>query len=218
MQFANEDSCQTAMKHLSQAAIAWRYSHSASIFPNSDEELGLHTAEISPVLWSPETPKLYKLVTTVEVDGKVVDQKETEFGIRTVRLRREQRISAERQALRTQRHLQPSGHGGRRRGAAGCAAVFPHREIEGIRLQRHPHLAQSAHAGTARCLRPSRHDRHGRKPPARQRRAESAASGTTRSAATAITPASASGASPTRNFPCRTRRRAPTSRARCRIM
>ena len=38
----------------------------------------------SPVLWSPENPKLYKLVTTVEVDGKTVDRKETSFGIRTV--------------------------------------------------------------------------------------------------------------------------------------
>jgi beta-galactosidase len=38
----------------------------------------------SPILWSPENPKLYKLVTTVEVDGKIVDRKETEFGIRTV--------------------------------------------------------------------------------------------------------------------------------------
>jgi len=34
-------------------------------------------------LWSPESPKLYKLITTVSVDGKVVDRKETEFGIRT---------------------------------------------------------------------------------------------------------------------------------------
>ena len=34
-------------------------------------------------LWSPENPKLYKLITTVEVDGKIVDQRETEFGIRT---------------------------------------------------------------------------------------------------------------------------------------
>ena len=38
----------------------------------------------SPVLWSPESPKLYKLVTTIEAGGKVVDQKETEFGIRTL--------------------------------------------------------------------------------------------------------------------------------------
>jgi len=37
-----------------------------------------------PQLWSPESPKLYKLITTVKVDGKVVDQRETEFGIRTV--------------------------------------------------------------------------------------------------------------------------------------
>ena len=36
------------------------------------------------MLWSPESPKLYKLVTTVSVDGKIVDQKETTFGIRTV--------------------------------------------------------------------------------------------------------------------------------------
>jgi len=34
-------------------------------------------------LWTPESPKLYKLITTVEVDGKVVDRKEIEFGIRT---------------------------------------------------------------------------------------------------------------------------------------
>jgi beta-galactosidase len=38
----------------------------------------------APVLWSPESPKLYKLVATVSVDGRVVDQMETPFGIRTV--------------------------------------------------------------------------------------------------------------------------------------
>ncbi len=38
----------------------------------------------SPKLWTPETPNLYKLITTVEVDGKVVDRQETSFGIRTV--------------------------------------------------------------------------------------------------------------------------------------
>ena len=37
-----------------------------------------------PVLWSPESPKLYKLVTTVEIDSNVVDRVETEFGIRTI--------------------------------------------------------------------------------------------------------------------------------------
>jgi beta-galactosidase len=38
----------------------------------------------SPELWSPESPKLYKLVTTVESGGQIVDSKETVFGIRTV--------------------------------------------------------------------------------------------------------------------------------------
>src|SRR5690348_10408744 len=38
----------------------------------------------APVLWSPESPKLYKLVTTVESGGKVVYRRETEFGIRTL--------------------------------------------------------------------------------------------------------------------------------------
>jgi beta-galactosidase len=37
-----------------------------------------------PELWSPESPKLYKLITTVESGGQIVDRKETEFGIRTV--------------------------------------------------------------------------------------------------------------------------------------
>jgi beta-galactosidase len=45
--------------------------------------LKLQSKVASPVLWSPESPKLYKLVTTVSVDGKTVDQKETSFGIRT---------------------------------------------------------------------------------------------------------------------------------------
>jgi beta-galactosidase len=38
----------------------------------------------NPILWSPESPRLYKLVTTVESGGKVLDRTETEFGIRTV--------------------------------------------------------------------------------------------------------------------------------------
>ncbi|HEV2695296.1 MAG TPA: beta-galactosidase GalA [Verrucomicrobiae bacterium] len=44
----------------------------------------LDASVAAPVLWSPESPKLYTLVTTVSMGGKVVDRKETEFGIRTV--------------------------------------------------------------------------------------------------------------------------------------
>jgi beta-galactosidase len=55
-----------------------------SIAPGSQPAVGLQTRIDSPELWSPESPKLYQLITTVEVEGKVVDQKETEFGLRTV--------------------------------------------------------------------------------------------------------------------------------------
>ena len=39
-----------------------------------------------PRLWSPESPNLYKAVTELVLDGKVLDRYETSFGIRTVRL------------------------------------------------------------------------------------------------------------------------------------
>jgi beta-galactosidase len=48
-----------------------------------------HTVRLSgtvshPELWSPESPNLYHLITTVERGGKIVDRNETEFGLRTV--------------------------------------------------------------------------------------------------------------------------------------
>jgi beta-galactosidase len=50
----------------------------------SQRTVELDTKLSSPVLWSPESPKLYKLVIAVSVAGKTVDQQETLFGIRTV--------------------------------------------------------------------------------------------------------------------------------------
>ncbi len=49
----------------------------------STDTSGLTMSLAKYQLWSPESPKLYKLITTVEVEGKIVDRKETEFGIRT---------------------------------------------------------------------------------------------------------------------------------------
>ena len=51
---------------------------------SESEVVHLESQLPDPMLWSPESPSLYRLVTTVSVDGKVVDRKETEFGIRTV--------------------------------------------------------------------------------------------------------------------------------------
>jgi beta-galactosidase len=43
------------------------------------------TAVAKPDLWSIETPRLYRLVTTIEAGGRQVDRHETTFGIRTIR-------------------------------------------------------------------------------------------------------------------------------------
>jgi beta-galactosidase len=61
-----------------------RFKQSGEIPGAGQRCLQLHSEIASPALWSPESPNLYKLVTTVKADGKVVDQNETTFGIRTV--------------------------------------------------------------------------------------------------------------------------------------
>jgi len=50
---------------------------------------GSHTFEMSseiasPLLWSPEAPHLYRIVTTVSVDGEPVDDHVDRFGVRTL--------------------------------------------------------------------------------------------------------------------------------------
>ncbi len=49
----------------------------------SDATIDLISEVGSPILWSPESPKLYRLETTVAVGGAVVDRVVTSFGIRT---------------------------------------------------------------------------------------------------------------------------------------
>jgi beta-galactosidase len=61
-----------------------KFSVSKNVADQSQRVVKLESKVSAPVLWSPESPQLYKLITTVEADGKVVDQQETEFGIRTV--------------------------------------------------------------------------------------------------------------------------------------
>ncbi|HUD83812.1 MAG TPA: beta-galactosidase GalA [Candidatus Saccharimonadales bacterium] len=55
-----------------------------SLEPWTVQEVSQRATVASPALWSPETPRLYKLVTTVRSGGELVDRTETEFGIRTV--------------------------------------------------------------------------------------------------------------------------------------
>ena len=84
-----------AQTNAARATVAWeildpqgktaaRAEQSQELKPWSAEAV-LQQAEVSaPALWSPESPNLYKLITTVTSEGKVVDRTETEFGIRTL--------------------------------------------------------------------------------------------------------------------------------------
>jgi len=60
------------------------FSGSAQMPRQSRVTMGLAAKLSAPLLWSPESPNLYRLVTTVSVAGNTVDQQETVFGIRTV--------------------------------------------------------------------------------------------------------------------------------------
>ncbi|HZM03399.1 MAG TPA: beta-galactosidase GalA, partial [Candidatus Saccharimonadales bacterium] len=57
---------------------------STAMPPWSAKEAARQMKVRAPVLWSPESPQLYKLITTVTSLGNVTDRTETEFGIRTV--------------------------------------------------------------------------------------------------------------------------------------
>ena len=60
------------------------FNKSMEVPGQSQATVKLESKLSSPDLWSPESPKLYKLVTTVAVGDKIVDRQETAFGIRTV--------------------------------------------------------------------------------------------------------------------------------------
>jgi len=61
-----------------------KFSGSEKLPRKSQGAVKLESKLSSPVLWSPESPKLYKLVTTISVADKMVDRQETVFAIRTV--------------------------------------------------------------------------------------------------------------------------------------
>ena len=64
--------------------VAGHSAQPAIIDPWSAKEVKQTVTLSSPALWSPESPKLYKLVTTISSAGAVADRTETEFGVRTI--------------------------------------------------------------------------------------------------------------------------------------
>ena len=55
-----------------------------TISPGKEEEAAQTIAVSNPALWSPASPALYRAVSRIRKDGKVVDQVKTSFGIRSL--------------------------------------------------------------------------------------------------------------------------------------
>jgi beta-galactosidase len=55
-----------------------------TIGPDKEEETAQEIVATNPALWSPDSPSLYRAVSQVRRDGKIIDQVETPFGIRSL--------------------------------------------------------------------------------------------------------------------------------------
>ncbi len=55
-----------------------------NIVAGKEGEVSQKITVTNPSLWSPESPELYRAVSTIREDGKVIDQLSTPFGIRTL--------------------------------------------------------------------------------------------------------------------------------------
>jgi beta-galactosidase len=75
----------TALVDATGKTVATAVSATASIAAREGHTFALQASVGRPQLWSLETPNLYRAVTTLEIDGKNVDQDAATFGIRTLR-------------------------------------------------------------------------------------------------------------------------------------
>jgi beta-galactosidase len=62
---------------------------SQSLDPFEQVEMSQTGAIEKPLLWSPETPNLYKVLTEVSENGKIIDSYETTFGVRTIEINKD---------------------------------------------------------------------------------------------------------------------------------
>ncbi len=65
--------------------VAFAQSKPTGVASRSIQDFELQTTIANPSLWSAERPTLYRAITTIELDGLVVDREATTFGIRTIR-------------------------------------------------------------------------------------------------------------------------------------
>ncbi len=128
------------------------------------------TAEIRAAqLWSPETPRLYTLVTIVASQSRIVDRVETPFGIRTFAFDATKGFLLNGRPYPLKGTSNHQDHAGVGAALPDGAAVLPDLPAEGDGLQRLPHGAQPADPRAPGRLRPAGNAGDGREPPAGQR-------------------------------------------------
>ncbi len=103
-------------------------SGTARVAPGDRTTVGQELAVRSPSLWSLETPHLYTLVTSVEVNGAEVDRCETPFGIRTLR------FDADHGFFLNDRHVELKGTCNHQ-DHAGVGSALPDR-LQSYRIER----------------------------------------------------------------------------------
>jgi len=75
---------QEILNEAGKTVAAGRSMNPLVLAPGAVHEFPIGIKVPQPKLWSIESPYLYKLVTTVQSEGEVVDRTETPFGIRTI--------------------------------------------------------------------------------------------------------------------------------------
>jgi beta-galactosidase len=117
-------------------AVATVRSAPAEVTPWSHLEFEQQVEVGNPALWSPDSPNLYRLLTTVESGGAVVDRYETSFGIRTLRFDPNQGFFLNGQHLEVKGTCNHQDH-------AGVGSALPDR-IQYYRIERLKEMGSNA--------------------------------------------------------------------------
>ena len=110
---------------------------------------------VKPALWSPASPSLYRAVSRIRRDGKVIDEVVTPFGIRSLSW------SVEKGLLLNGKPVKLTGGSVHHDNGPLGAAAFDRAEerrvelLKAAGLQRGANSAQPAVAGIPRCMRPA---------------------------------------------------------------
>jgi beta-galactosidase len=118
----------TELLDASGKTVATALSNAERIEAGGDLALTAQAMVARPALWSCEQPNLYRAVTTLEVDGKPVDQETTRFGIRTLKFDADKGFLLNGKPVKIKGTCNHQDH-------AGVGAAIPDR-LQAYRLER----------------------------------------------------------------------------------